>query len=369
MDGAKIFLIDDEGKNVKEMVERPYKTEDILQRLLVLKPDLLPGNQINPENPRRWLLVKQEMGVPDNASGGDRWSLDHLFLDQDGVPTFVECKRASDTRNRREVVAQMLDYAANGLEYWGIDKLRQSAADTAREENYSLTEELEKLIGSRDEEQIEGYWNLVEANLRAGKVRLVFVSDDIPRELRRLVEFLNEKMMDVEVFAVEVKQFLGEGLRAVVPRAIGITEKAREVKTGDGKKKPLSEGEFLEKCSRDTVDFFRDLLRASGEKNFSIYWGTGSFSIRAHIQTEEREYASFLYGWLPNGMDVYLKQLPLSEEESAAFRRDLLDFGIFKESGKWSLQATIDKQTMSQVKKAYEFILDKATASVKSRKR
>lgn len=43
-----------------------------------------------------------------------RWSLDHLVVDQDAVPTFVEVKRASDTRARREVMAQMLDYAAKG---------------------------------------------------------------------------------------------------------------------------------------------------------------------------------------------------------------------------------------------------------------
>jgi hypothetical protein len=46
--------------------------------------------------------------------GGAWWSLDHLVVDQDAVPTFVEVKRASDTPARREVVAQMLDYAANG---------------------------------------------------------------------------------------------------------------------------------------------------------------------------------------------------------------------------------------------------------------
>jgi ribosomal protein L30E len=34
----------------------------------------------------------------------------------------------------------------------------------------------------------------VDANLRAGKVRLVFVADEIPAELRRVVEFLNSQM-------------------------------------------------------------------------------------------------------------------------------------------------------------------------------
>jgi len=55
------------------------------------------------------------MGVPSIDGGGDRWSADHLFLDQDAIPTFVEVKRSTDTRIRREVVGQMLDYAANAI--------------------------------------------------------------------------------------------------------------------------------------------------------------------------------------------------------------------------------------------------------------
>lgn len=51
-----------------------------------------------------------------------RWSLDHLVVDQDAVPTFVEVKRASDTRARREVMAQMLDYAAKGSAFWTPDQ-------------------------------------------------------------------------------------------------------------------------------------------------------------------------------------------------------------------------------------------------------
>ena len=47
------------------------------------------------------------------SSDGGRWLVDRLFLDQDGVPTLVEVKRSSDTRIRREVVGQLLEYAAN----------------------------------------------------------------------------------------------------------------------------------------------------------------------------------------------------------------------------------------------------------------
>jgi hypothetical protein len=32
------------------------------------------------------------------GDGGGRWSVDHLFLDQDAVPTIVEVKRSTDPR-------------------------------------------------------------------------------------------------------------------------------------------------------------------------------------------------------------------------------------------------------------------------------
>jgi len=74
-----------------------------LQLVLEKNPDLLPGDHINPDSPRRWLLVAREMSVPDPSSGQDRWAIDFVFLDQDAIPTFVECKRFADTRSRREV--------------------------------------------------------------------------------------------------------------------------------------------------------------------------------------------------------------------------------------------------------------------------
>lgn len=87
-----------------------------LQAVLDQNPDLLPGEHIDPDNPRRWLMVNRETPVPGPASGESRWSIDFLFGDQDAVPTLVECKRNSDARARRENVGQM-EYAANGAHY------------------------------------------------------------------------------------------------------------------------------------------------------------------------------------------------------------------------------------------------------------
>ena len=102
------------------MHERPYEAEAVLQVLLADHPEILACGEPGDEG-HGWVLVRREAGVADAEGSADRWALDHLFLDADGVPTLVEVKRSSDTRARREVVAQMLDYAANATAFWKVD--------------------------------------------------------------------------------------------------------------------------------------------------------------------------------------------------------------------------------------------------------
>lgn len=138
--------------------------------------------------PRRWLLISREMGVPDDERSGDRWSLDHLFLDQDGIPTLIEVKRSSDTRIRREVVGQMLDYAANALTYWPVETIRAKFEARCENEQIDPEQALGEFFGV-DSDQ-EALWQKVKTNLQAGKVRMAFVADKAPSELKRVIEFL-----------------------------------------------------------------------------------------------------------------------------------------------------------------------------------
>jgi len=109
-----IFMIDQDGR-LLEMAATRYASEGVLQDLLAAHPDLLAGGLMDPSSPRRFLLIEREAGIPRSEGGPDHFSLDHLFLDQDAVPTLVEVKRRADTRIRRELVGRMLDYAANGV--------------------------------------------------------------------------------------------------------------------------------------------------------------------------------------------------------------------------------------------------------------
>jgi len=219
-----IFLIHNNERLVA-MKEEPYASEDLLQRLLVDYPDLLAGDQMNAAEPRRWLLIKREAGVPGEAGGTDRWSIDHLFLDQDGIPTLIEVKRSSDTRIRREVVGQILDYAANAVMYWPVDHLRSHFERSCEVRGTDAESELAHFLGEAPD--IEGFWVRAKTNLQAGRIRLVFVADIIAPELRRIVEFLNEQMDPAEVLAVEIRQYAAEGFQTLVPSVIGQTAEAQ----------------------------------------------------------------------------------------------------------------------------------------------
>lgn len=251
--GGKIFVIDG-NEALRELVEAPYASEDLLQQLLAKHPDLLSGDQIDKDTPRRFLLVSREVEVPDCEAGPGRWALDHLFLDQDGIPTLVEVKRSSDTRLRREVVGQMLDYAANGLAYWPLERLRAVfEADCLRRGESAE----ERLLGhlretSRD---VESFWQEVKVNLQAGRVRLVFLADVIPPELQRVVEFLNGQMDPAEVLAIAVRQYEGRGIRTLVPQVYGQTAGAQARKSRN-----RSEGAWDEA----TKDLLRRLLAVPG---------------------------------------------------------------------------------------------------------
>jgi hypothetical protein len=226
-----IFLVSDDG-SLTEAHSAVYQAEADLQELLADNIDLLPGTQINRDSPRRWLLIKREAGVPNREGGAGWWSIDHLAVDQDAVPTFIEVKRASDTRSRREVVAQMLDYAANGCVFWTPEQLRGWFEGNDPD---GATERLVGWLGTSDEEPenvADAFWQTVGANLRDGQVRLVFVADEIPASLQRLVEFLNEQMPRVEVLAVEIRQYRAAGSKsgALVPRLVGQTSRAQAAK-------------------------------------------------------------------------------------------------------------------------------------------
>jgi len=272
---GKIFVLNG-NEELTELTPSQYSSEDIFQRLIEKHPNILAGDQITPDSPRKWLLISSEMGVPAEQDGGTQWYIDHLLIDQDAIPTLVEVKRSTDTRIRREVVAQMLDYAANAVKYWPLEFL-QKAYDESVSESNSLAS-----IGIAPENE-DTYWDSVIVNLRAGWIRLIFAADSIPAELQRIIEYLNAQMRDTEVLGVEIKKFISsDGLTTFVPSLVGMTASVAASKSANRKR--MDEHTFIAQTkqisSPEVAAICEKLLRFLGSLNCDIWWGksvTGSF--------------------------------------------------------------------------------------------
>jgi hypothetical protein len=317
-----IYTIREDGTTETMKRVRCTNEDSEIQALLERNLDLIPGDQIDPDDPRRWLLIKREMPVPDPSTGSDRWSIDFLIVDQDAVPTFVECKRFADTRSRREIVGQMFEYAANGHYYWTSDIIRGYAEESAAKRGQNLDESIRALHPS-NEESIEAFFSRVQENLREGQLRIVFFLEESPMELRSVVDFLNRQMERSEVLLVEARQYELNKQRVVAPMLFGYTEQARQVKrsvtvnTPSSRKKWDKSSFIAEARSRlgdQQAKTLETIYKQIQDIGYDISWGTGantgSFGIKALnicprslLTIYSNGNMALNFGWI-NGSDI-----------------------------------------------------------------
>jgi hypothetical protein len=191
----------------------------------------------------------------------------------------------------------MLDYTSNAVTCWPTAWIRsrfEQSCGTSGSDSVVLLRDFLQPDQSLDDAASlpDRFWQTVDTNLRAGRIRLVFVADVIPPELRRIVEFLGSQMKPAEVLAIEVKQYVGPGFKTLVPTVIG------------GRVGPLVHGNW------DRGTFFAELRANKGndiaviaEKILAwaegklpyIWWGTGAQtgSFYAGLKTQSHTYEIF----------------------------------------------------------------------------
>jgi hypothetical protein len=265
-----IFL--NSGGDLTPLGEAPYTTEALLQDLLALNPALLATSPADPP----LLLIRREVPVYDDQNSNAHGTLDHLFVDAEGVPVLVEVKRSSDTRLRREVVGQMLDYAT-GASNWEVDRLRDWLAERCSAEGLDTDE----ILDAHTDDPAD-FWQRVGDHLESGRLRLYFVADVIPPTLRAIVEWLNEQLKACTVLAVEVKQYLdANGQQTiVVPTVLGNTAKA-EAEKGAGARKwrrwnlDQVRQELADHLSREDLAVADELLAWGKQRHLKSIFGHG----------------------------------------------------------------------------------------------
>ena len=373
-----IYLIQDNGQLI-EMTEQEYDSEDLLQELLAKYTNLLAGEQIDSESPRRFLLISREVSLPSQEDSAGRWSVDHLFLDQDAIPTLVEVKRSSDTRIRREVVGQMLDYAANAVVYWPIESIRAQFEANSQAQGLDPEERLSEFL--EPDSNSEQFWQKAKTNLQAGKIRMIFIADEIPPELRRIVEFLNAQMDPAEILAVEIKQYVGKGLKTLVPRVMGQTAEAQKKKaTSRAPSIQWDESSFFKELETrhgaGIAQTARQILEWARKSVTRIYWGEGEkyggfVPILMHDGRKHQLFSVQISGLIRLYLYWYTNKAPFDLDEK---RLELLSqlnsipgVSIPKDaiSGKPKIDLSIlkDRSKLNQFLETFEWVIQEIKAS------
>lgn len=246
--GANLYFMS--GDRAVSMSEHRYDSEDILQKIIADNPGLLLRDTAPDDS--RLMLVARELEIAEGDDSSNAYFLDHLLVDQTGVPVLVEVKRSTDTRARREVVAQMLDYASR-VSAWDVDELREYFRQNNDEP------------GTLEAYDTDEFWMQVANCLKAERVKLVFAADRIPSTLKTLIEFMDRNMEGIEVYGVELRQYKTEEATMLTSSVVGET--------------PL-------KVKRDSA---RSVVWDAA--NFSSYLLARSENIAAPIVEELRSYA------------------------------------------------------------------------------
>ena len=185
--GHTIFLSSFDGSTAEKLTRlhfvkngsdsAPYD-EAWLQRLIVNNPSLLPVGQIEPAFDT---LVPVCTELPMKSG-----FVDNLLMTPAGDIALVECKLWRNPEARREVVAQIIDYAKD-LSKWSYENLQDAIQRATK-----TTQSLYKLVTSQGEEDEAEFHDTVSRNLRRGRFLLLIVGDGIREGMEGMADFLQQ---------------------------------------------------------------------------------------------------------------------------------------------------------------------------------
>ncbi|MEZ5903806.1 MAG: hypothetical protein R3C69_01395 [Geminicoccaceae bacterium] len=193
-----------------------------LQDLLFRHPHLIPLERIEP-GAGEVIPICRELSLP--KPGGRSVFLDILGVTPHGRPVLVECKLWRNPQARREVVAQLLEYAAL--------LRRRSFAD--------LTVQLRAVLGTKDDNPLfthvrhglsepadeVRFVDAVARNLRAGDFHLIIAGEGIREDLTVISEHLGAQ--GARLALIELQLWCDDGGRTlVVPQVAMRTEVIRQ---------------------------------------------------------------------------------------------------------------------------------------------
>jgi len=194
-------------------------SEAWLQEVLRQHPDILPVEEFGPVF---YPLISIGREVPTAAG-----SIDNLFISHSGYLVVVETKLWRNPEAKREVVAQLIDYAASlaRVSYDELDELVRQYLRRYEQSDLSLEQWVEAQLEPVD----LGFQRRVARNLKLGRLLLLIVTDHARPSVLDMLRRVNAyPSLSMDIAVVEMRPFrrLGTGDNGVllIPYVAGRTE-------------------------------------------------------------------------------------------------------------------------------------------------
>lgn len=156
-----------------------------LQRLIHQFPQSLPISEIEP-GIGMLIPIGMEMETPAGF-------VDNVFITAEGNIVLAECKLWRNPEARRQVVAQIIDYAQS-ISKWGYEEfdaaLRRSIGPDKNPLGKNLLNIIKESVNDESLLQEEDFIDAISRNLRLGRILLLVIGDGIREGSERLLDFL-----------------------------------------------------------------------------------------------------------------------------------------------------------------------------------
>jgi hypothetical protein len=300
----KPYIVKDSTARALEVAEYHFD-EAWLRDFIFAHQQVLPINEIEPVFD---LLIPVCTELPCTKTG----SADILFINDAGLLTLVECKLWKNPGARREVVAQILDYAKE-LSRWGYDDLQRAVHDRIGKKLYDLVRENRKDAEELDESTFN---DSVSRNLKRGRFLLLIVGEGIRESVELIADFLqqhahlNFTFALVEMGVFQLPKEIGEGF-LVHPRLVTRTvemERAviriedgklvaempptprRSTTTPGGKRTTITEQVFYENLDPKIAKVLQEFFDKALSLGIGLEVDPGQSSLMLKLSTGDKEY-------------------------------------------------------------------------------
>jgi len=186
---------------------------------------------------------------------------------------------------------------------------------------------------------------------------LLFVADELPRELRRLIEFLNQQMVSVEVLGVEIRQYVRPDVKVLVPRLVGQTELTCQGKSQRRVQPPLDPQAFLNLMPPYARGFFQRFFSEAEQRRLYVEFTPKGCAVKLQYRTGGP--TTLLYAYPPDmqgnalpEIRPYFECLAKRGEDVALMRERLMRVAPFQASGQYTLRLPISEDGLDTAEAA-----------------